>query len=186
MSCSIRSIGLRIQGRSVAGGAYPVLQSHQARPEVDASIRAIAPSLSTEASLGRSAVLCCAEATNVTFATAPTIDIFADERLVDLPASSGVYAVFDEGETLQYIGISRNISLTVANHVKSVPGQVHSLRLRTIPNATKDQLTSLWKTWVQEAVNETGSVPPGILALVDRTCEGLDPSVGYKSVGSCY
>lgn len=38
-----------------------------------------------------------------------------------IPSDSGVYAVYDKNDELQFVGISRNIAASVSTHLKSVP-----------------------------------------------------------------
>lgn len=46
-----------------------------------------------------------------------------------IPADSGVYAVYDKSDELQFIGISRNIAASVSAHVKSVPELCGSVKV---------------------------------------------------------
>jgi Grx4 family monothiol glutaredoxin len=96
------------------------------------------------------------------FSEVEALPVFVDGQPSDIPPKSGVYAVFDSSGTLQYVGISRNINLSVAAHSKALDkAVVHSVKVGVIENATKDQLTEAWKEWLQEGVNEGGAVPPG-------------------------
>lgn len=45
------------------------------------------------------------------------------------PSSSGVYAVYDGNDDLQFIGISRNIATSVVTHRKSVPQLCFSIKV---------------------------------------------------------
>lgn len=89
---------------------------------------------------------------------------FAPASVVEsrnVPNLAGVYAVYDSEETLRYIGVSRNISMTVQSHSKVMGDAVSAIRASTVENATKDDLIEAWKAWLQEAVDATGKVPPG-------------------------
>ena len=46
-----------------------------------------------------------------------------------IPAESGVYAVYDKSDELQFVGISRNIGASVSTHVKSVPELCGSVKV---------------------------------------------------------
>lgn len=52
------------------------------------------------------------------------------EDLADkFPPDSGVYAVYDKNDDLQFIGISRNVAASVVSHRKSVPELCHSVKV---------------------------------------------------------
>lgn len=72
-----------------------------------------------------------------------------------------MYAVYDSDETLKFVGVSRNISMTIQNHSKVVGDAVHSVKASIVENANKDDLLEAWKAWLQEAVDATGAVPAG-------------------------
>ncbi|WCJ28047.1 CAX-interacting protein 2 [Euphorbia peplus] len=78
-----------------------------------------------------------------------------------IPAESGVYAVFDKNDVLQFIGISRNIRATVISHVNSVPELCFSVKVGVVDEPDRDTLTQAWKSWMEEHIKATGKVPPG-------------------------
>lgn len=79
-----------------------------------------------------------------------------------IPMSPGVYAVYDEDGTLQYVGISRKVAVSVQTHVEALPELTCSVKLAQLPESFgKEDLTEAWKVWIQQAVEETGSIPPG-------------------------
>ncbi|KAL3138746.1 hypothetical protein ABBQ32_005591 [Trebouxia sp. C0010 RCD-2024] len=78
-----------------------------------------------------------------------------------LPAAAGVYAVYDKDGTLQYIGLSRKVTVSIANHKQDLPDYTHSVKVATVANPTKENLTAAWKQWVESAVQANGAVPPG-------------------------
>lgn len=47
----------------------------------------------------------------------------------ELPSGTGVYAVYDKGGELQFIGLSRNIAASVSAHRKSVPELCCSIKV---------------------------------------------------------
>lgn len=98
---------------------------------------------------------------HASFSEASVVPVAVEGQPSELPAKSGVYAVFNADDALQFIGISRNIQLSVDAHAKALGDVVHSVKTDVLENATKDQLTSKWKEWLQDAINETGAVPPG-------------------------
>lgn len=50
----------------------------------------------------------------------------------ELPSGSGVYAVYDKNDELQFIGLSRNIAASISSHRKSVPELCGSVKVRLI------------------------------------------------------
>ncbi|EPS71866.1 hypothetical protein M569_02889 [Genlisea aurea] len=78
-----------------------------------------------------------------------------------LPSDSGVYAVYDAAEELQFIGITTNLAASVLSHKKSVPDLCISAKLGVVGNQDKTVLTQAWKSWLQEHISATGNVPPG-------------------------
>lgn len=98
------------------------------------------------------------------FADTPTIPAAAPNGSPspDIPTVSGVYAVYDSSGTLQYIGLSRKVNISVATHLEAFDAKtVASIKVRELPTASKDDLTEAWKDWVAQAVEETGAIPPG-------------------------
>lgn len=53
----------------------------------------------------------------------------AEEFSQKLPSESGVYAVYDKNDDLQFIGISRNVGASVFSHLKSVPDLCSSVKV---------------------------------------------------------
>lgn len=68
-----------------------------------------------------------------------------------IPAVAGVYAVYDPQGTLQFVGISRKVAVSVATHAEAIPELVGSVKVLELPTASKDELTGAWKEWIQEA-----------------------------------
>ncbi|EFJ50384.1 CGFS type glutaredoxin 6 [Volvox carteri f. nagariensis] len=82
-------------------------------------------------------------------------------ELNQFPGSAGVYAVFDKAGVLQYIGLTRKVSASVAAHMQELPDLTASIKYDIVEDASREGLTSAWKSWVEEAVTETGNIPPG-------------------------
>ncbi|XP_010528940.1 PREDICTED: bifunctional monothiol glutaredoxin-S16, chloroplastic [Tarenaya hassleriana] len=78
-----------------------------------------------------------------------------------IPATSGVYAVYDKDSELQFVGISRNIAASVSAHLKSVPELCGSVKVGIVEEPDKAALTQAWKSWIEEHIKVTGKVPPG-------------------------
>jgi hypothetical protein len=77
--------------------------------------------------------------------------VSSDGSRASLPAVAGVYAVYDPAGTLQYIGISRKIAVSMATHMEALPELVGSVKVLEMPEASKEELTEAWRAWVQEA-----------------------------------
>ncbi|KAG1679836.1 hypothetical protein FOA52_012749 [Chlamydomonas sp. UWO 241] len=74
---------------------------------------------------------------------------------------AGVYAVYDKTDKLQYIGLSRKIEASVANHMTELPDLTHAIKFCNMADTSRDALIAVWKGWIQEAVVATGDLPPG-------------------------
>ncbi|GFH11256.1 glutaredoxin domain-containing protein [Haematococcus lacustris] len=95
------------------------------------------------------------------FSSLPYRPVMEKGEFSRFPTSPGIYAVFDKAEVLQYVGLSRRIDSSVANHVNELPELTHAIKCVSVPHATRESLTAAWKQWVEEAVSETGTIPPG-------------------------
>lgn len=85
----------------------------------------------------------------VPFTEAPIQPVVADGQPTEFPATSGVYAVYDAAEVLQYVGISRTVSMSIAKHNQQLGDLASAARVGVLENATKDALTDAWKQWLQ-------------------------------------
>lgn len=88
----------------------------------------------------------------------------ADQQQIsaDITLEPGVYAVYDKDDSLQYIGISRKVAVSIQTHVEALgPDMVSSVKVGELPGAGKEELTEAWKAWIESAVEETGAIPPG-------------------------
>lgn len=105
----------------------------------------------------------------VSYSDAEKMPAFVDGRINKFPMQSGVFAVYDNADVLRFVGISRNISLSITEHAKSLGDRVHSVKAAVIPNATKEALTTAWKEWLQAAVCTTTRLPCSILCWSTRS-----------------
>ncbi|KAJ4970962.1 hypothetical protein NE237_004061 [Protea cynaroides] len=78
-----------------------------------------------------------------------------------IPSDSGVYAIYDKNNDLQFIGISRSIRASIFSHRKSVPNLCHSVKVGVVEDPDRMALTQAWKSWMEEHIGATGKVPPG-------------------------
>jgi Grx4 family monothiol glutaredoxin len=84
-----------------------------------------------------------------------------DQPATACPEAAGVYAVYSSDGTIQYIGLTRKISGSVASHIQAVPELVDSVKFVTVADATRENLTAVWKEWVEAAVLDNGDIPVG-------------------------
>lgn len=74
-----------------------------------------------------------------------------------LEASVGAYAIFDQDKTLQFIGYSRDIYLSLKQHLVRQPQFCHWLKVQTIDRPSRTILETIKATWIAE----NGSIPVG-------------------------
>ncbi|GFR48204.1 hypothetical protein Agub_g10062 [Astrephomene gubernaculifera] len=89
------------------------------------------------------------------------VPVMEKGELNQFPGSAGVYAIYDKAGALQFIGISRKVANSVAAHMQELPDLTAAVKYSIVDDATREGLTSAWKAWVEEAVAETGDIPPG-------------------------
>lgn len=79
----------------------------------------------------------------------------------DLPAhlqgKIGVYAIFNDDKALQYIGYSRDVSLSLKQHLVRQPAQCYWLKIQISQRPNRTLLESIQKAWLEE----NGTLPPG-------------------------
>lgn len=69
----------------------------------------------------------------------------------------GVYAIFDRAKMLQYIGYSRDVYLSLKQHLVRQPEQCYWLKVQTIDRPSRTVLETIRDTWIAE----NGSQPIG-------------------------
>lgn len=99
------------------------------------------------------------------FSDAAIVPVLTEDRTkisAAITLEPGVYAVYDSSNGLQYVGISRKVAVSMATHAESLgPDMVSYAKVGEMPGAGKEELTEAWKSWIERAVEETGSIPPG-------------------------
>ena len=86
-----------------------------------------------------------------------------------LPPEAGVYALYDGAGALQYIGMSRNVATTVRKHAAALgPAALGEVRVAPLATASKEAMQAAWKSWIGDAVEADGAIPPGNLPGDDR------------------
>ncbi|MEM6591354.1 MAG: GIY-YIG nuclease family protein [Cyanobacteria bacterium P01_C01_bin.73] len=69
----------------------------------------------------------------------------------------GIYAIFDAAQTLQYVGYSRDIYLSLKQHLVRRPDQCHWLKVQTVERPSRTLLEGIRDAWIAE----NGALPPG-------------------------
>ncbi|MDY6936535.1 MAG: GIY-YIG nuclease family protein [Cyanobacteriota bacterium] len=69
----------------------------------------------------------------------------------------GVYAIFDAEKVLQFIGYSRDIYLSLKQHLIRQPQQCYWIKFQTIDRPSRTILENIREAWIAE----NGETPPG-------------------------
>ena len=75
----------------------------------------------------------------------------------DLQGKIGVYAIFNQEKELQFVGYSRDIYLSLKQHLVRQPNHCYWLKVQTITRPSRTILEDIRQTWIQE----NGLIPPG-------------------------
>jgi hypothetical protein len=69
----------------------------------------------------------------------------------------GVYAIFDQEKVLQFIGYSRDVYLSLKQHLVRQPQQCYWVKAQTIERPSRTVLESIENAWI----TENGNMPLG-------------------------
>jgi hypothetical protein len=75
----------------------------------------------------------------------------------DFQGKIGVYAIFDQEKILQFIGYSRDIYLSLKQHLVRQPQSCYWLKIQTIARPSRTILEEIRQTWI----SENGKIPLG-------------------------
>ncbi len=81
----------------------------------------------------------------------------AGELPVEFQGSIGIYAIFDRERILQFVGYSRDIYLSLKQHLVRQPDACYWLKATTIDKPNRTFLEGVQAAWI----DENGSVPNG-------------------------
>lgn len=95
--------------------------------------------------------------------------INADGQLPNISAV-GIYAIFDADKTLQFVGYSRDIGLSLQQHLIRRPQQCHWVKVHTIERPKRSTLEEIQAAWLEE----NGAVPPGNCEEETRWTQPVD------------
>lgn len=74
-----------------------------------------------------------------------------------LQGKIGVYAILDSEQILQYVGYSRDIFLSLKQHLVRQPSKCHWIKIKTIERPSRSILEDIRQAWIEE----NGSLPVG-------------------------
>jgi len=75
----------------------------------------------------------------------------------DVASKIGIYAIFDRDRSLSYVGYSRDIYLSLKQHLIRQPESCHWLKIQTIDRPSRKILADISSAWIAE----NGTIPPG-------------------------
>lgn len=82
----------------------------------------------------------------------------------------GIYAIFDQAQTLQYVGYSRDIALSLRQHLMRQPMACHWIKVQTVDRPSRTLLEGIQDAWIKE----NGEIPVGNAAESDRWNQPID------------
>ena len=82
----------------------------------------------------------------------------------------GVYAIFDQAKTLQYVSYSRDVSLSLKQHLVRQPQSCYWFKVQTIDRPSRTTLEAMRDAWI----SENGSTPVGNAADADLWNQPID------------
>jgi hypothetical protein len=82
--------------------------------------------------------------------------------------SIGVYAIFNQERTLQYVGYSRNLAVSLLQHLVRQPDHCHWLTVHVIDRPDRQLLTQIQNHWL------VGQSPPGNGEQQKDWCESIN------------
>jgi len=75
----------------------------------------------------------------------------------DLQGKIGIYAIFDQDKTLQLVNYSRDIYLSLKQHLVRQPKSCYWIKVKTIDRPNRTQLETIRNAWIEE----NGTTPAG-------------------------
>lgn len=99
------------------------------------------------------------ETQNPTLASLEYIPYLDDSGAIaeDLQNKIGVYAIFNQEKILQFVGYSRDIYLSLKQHLVRQPYQCYWLKYQTITKPSRSILAEIRQAWL----GENGTTPEG-------------------------
>ncbi|NET83620.1 MAG: GIY-YIG nuclease family protein [Moorea sp. SIO1F2] len=69
----------------------------------------------------------------------------------------GVYAIFDQDKTLRFLNYSRDVYISIKQHLVRQPHSCYWLKIETIEKPNRSRLETIRKAWIEE----NGVIPVG-------------------------
>jgi hypothetical protein len=85
----------------------------------------------------------------------------------------GVYAVFNQEKDLEFVGYSRDVYLSLRQHLVRQPQHCYWVKVQTIERPSRAILENIEKAWIEE----NGSVPVGNGENKDKWTQAIDTKV---------
>lgn len=85
----------------------------------------------------------------------------------------GVYAIFGGDKLLQYIGYSRDVYISLQQHLVRQPQKCYWLKVQTIDRPSRTILENIKDAWM----SENGSIPDGNAAQEAKWTQPIDAKV---------
>ncbi len=79
----------------------------------------------------------------------------------DFQGKIGVYAIFNQDKELQFVGYSRDVYLSLKQHLVRQPEYCYFVKVKTIERPSRTILESIEKAWIEDWVTENGTIPTG-------------------------
>jgi hypothetical protein len=88
----------------------------------------------------------------------------------DVQGKIGVYSIFDENKQMQYVGYSRDVYLSLKQHLIRQPESCHWIKVQTITRPSRKILDEIASAWIEE----NGKTPIGNDAQNSLWTEPID------------
>ena len=75
----------------------------------------------------------------------------------DIQKKIGIYSIFDQDKNLQFVGYSRDIYLSLKQHLVRQPDLCYWIKLQTIDRPSRSILETTRQAWIEE----NGTIPTG-------------------------
>lgn len=105
----------------------------------------------------------------------PYID--ASGQLTEQFQGIGVYAIFDQEKVLQFVGYSRDVTLSLKQHLVRQPQNCYWLKVQTIDRPSRTILEGIRDAWIAE----NGSIPAGNAAEEAKWTQPIDAKVAMTT-----
>lgn len=75
----------------------------------------------------------------------------------DVQGKIGVYAIFNQAQEMQYVGYSRDVYLSLKQHLVRQPQNCYWVKVQTITRPSRTILAEISQSWIEE----NGTTPTG-------------------------